>query len=143
VAAIARAWSIAPIFRAATGRPYSEYISGFAPGMGCEGCSGYMGTGGSNRLPFLARNSFRFPMTWNVDIRVSRTFHFGERRQRLELMAEAFNLLNHTNATGVSDQLYSVSNTKLTYSPSFGKVYAAGSSFYRERQVQLAAKYGF
>ncbi|HEX8926936.1 MAG TPA: hypothetical protein VF786_14145, partial [Terriglobales bacterium] len=141
-ASIARGWSLAPIFRAATGRPYSEYISGFAPGMGCDGCTGYMGTGGNNRLPFLSRNSFRYPMTWNLDMRVSRTFRFGERR-RLEVLAEAFNLMNHTNATGVSDQLYAVSATKLTYTPSFGNVYAAGSSFYRERQVQLAAKFGF
>jgi len=142
-AGVARGWSVAPIFRAATGRPYSEYISGFAPGMGCEGCSGYMGTGGSDRLPFLARNSFRYPTTWNADLRVTRTFRFGERGQRLEVLAEAFNLMNHKNATGVSDQLYAVSGTNLTYTPSFGKVYAAGSSFYRERQVQLAAKYGF
>ncbi|HUO61403.1 MAG TPA: TonB-dependent receptor, partial [Candidatus Acidoferrales bacterium] len=142
LAAIARRWSFEPIFRAATGRPYSEYISGYAPGMGCEGCTGYMGTGDSDRLPFLGRNSFRFPATWNLDQRISRTFYFGEHR-RLEFLAEAFNLMNHRNPTGVSDQLYAVNGTKLTYTPSFGTVYAAASSFYRERQVQLAVKYGF
>ena len=142
LAAVARGWSFAPVFRAASGRPYSEYISGYAPGMGCEGCTGYMGTGGSDRLPFLARNSFRLPATWNLDQRVTRTFRFGEYR-RLEILAEAFNLMNHRNATGVSDQMYAVSGTNMTYTPSFGTVYAAASSFYRERQVQLALKYGF
>ncbi len=134
-------WALSPILRISSGRPFSDYIYGTPSGT-CDGCTGYMGTGGNLRLPFIARNSFRYPSIWNADLRLARRFRLREGR-RLELMAEAFNLFNHRNVTGVSDQMYAVSGTQLTYTPSFGTAYAAGNSVYRERQVQLAARWHF
>ena len=58
-------WSIAPIVQLATGKPFSDNVSGNAPlsaitnNASCAGCYGFMGTGGLTYLPFLGRNSFR------------------------------------------------------------------------------------
>ena len=69
-----------------------------------------MGTGGQSRLPFLGRNSFRYGNLYNVDLRLSRRIHFGERKD-LEFLAEAFNLFNHQIVTNRSNSYYSVYNT--------------------------------
>ena len=57
---------------------------------------------GSHAFPLSARplgfgrNALRTPMLANVDLRVLKYFPFGE-TARLDLVAEAFNLLNHAN----------------------------------------------
>ena len=48
-----------------------------------------------DRLPFLGRNSFRYGNFYNIDLRLSRRFYFGEAGRDLEFLAEAFNLFNH------------------------------------------------
>ncbi|MEE8176978.1 MAG: TonB-dependent receptor, partial [Acidobacteriota bacterium] len=49
----------------------------------------------------LGRNTFRRPMTWNLDLRVSRKIHFDE-RWNLELIADMFNLFNRFNVGDVN-----------------------------------------
>ncbi|HEX3438657.1 MAG TPA: hypothetical protein VHT24_17945, partial [Pseudacidobacterium sp.] len=78
-------------------------------------------------------------------------------RYELELVGEAFNLLNHQNATSIDTVGYYISNLKtyndsahLTFlsgangEPRFGTVTNANSTtLYRERQVQVAVRLRF
>ncbi len=108
----------------------------------CAGCLGFMGTGGQDRLPFLGRNSFRYGNFYNTDLRLSRRIHFGERKD-LEFLAEAFNLFNHQNVTGRSSTLYTVYDSTLEYDSNFNTPTAAANTLYREREIQLAARFHF
>ena len=135
-------WTLAPVVHIATGRPFSDYISGDAPITTCAGCLGFMGTGGQYRLPFVGRNSFRYGNLYNVDLRLARHLHFGERRS-LELVAEAFNLFNHEIITSRSDTLYTVYKNTLEYDSNFDTPTAAANTIYREREIQLGARFHF
>ena len=135
-------WTIAPIVHIATGKPFSDYIGGDAPIATCAGCLGFMGTGGQDRLPFLGRNTFRYGNLYNVDLRLARHIHFGERRS-LELLAEAFNLFNHQIITSRSDTYYTVYNNTLEYDSNFNTPTAAANTIYREREIQLGARLHF
>lgn len=135
-------WTIAPIVHISTGKPFSDYIGGDAPIATCAGCLGFMGTGGQDRLPFLGRNTFRYGNLYNVDLRLARHIHFGERRS-LELLAEAFNLFNHQIITSRSDTYYTVYNNTLEYDSNFNTPTAAANTIYREREIQLGARLHF
>jgi len=66
------------------------------------------------------RNTFRFPSTYVQDLRLSKTIKVKE-RYSVELLADAFNLANHTNVTGVTTLGYSVvSGTTPTSVPLVG-----------------------
>jgi hypothetical protein len=135
-------WTIAPIIHIATGRPFSDYVSGDAPITTCEGCLGFMGTGGNTRLPFLGRNTFRYGNLYNVDLRLSRRIYIGERKS-LEFLAEAFNLANHQIVSDRSDSFYSVYNNTLEYYSGFNTPTAAANTIYREREIQLGIRFHF
>ena len=93
----------------------------------------------------MPRNSYRLPKIVNFDMRLSRRFKFNE-STALEILAEGFNLFNRTQVTAVSTTAYSLSGTTLTYSSGvngFGSVTGADSTLFRERQVQLAARFPF
>ena len=148
-------WTLAPIFQFQTGLPFSLTTSGNAPG-GVSG--GINGSGGAFRIDTIGRNTFRFPSTYVQDLRLSKTVKFQE-RYSVELLADAFNLANHTNVTGVSTNGYSVgtSATSTTScgsaatspclvfnSTSFGVPNAANSNFtYSPRQLQLGVRIKF
>ncbi len=90
----------------------------------------------------------------NIDLRVSRQFGFTE-RYKVEVLAEAFNLFNHQLVNGINQTAYSISGTVLTapnsyaanlnFNPfnNFGVPNSAGSSLYRERQIQLGLRFLF
>jgi hypothetical protein len=135
-------WTIAPVVHIATGKPFSDYVSGDAPLTTCAGCFGFMGTGGQDRLPFLGRNTFRYGNLYNVDLRLARHIHFGERRS-LEFIAEAFNLFNHEIITSRSSTFYTVYKNTLEYDSNFDTPTAAGNTIYREREIQLGVRFHF
>ena len=135
-------WTIAPTMQVATGKPFSDYVSGEAPITTCGGCDGFMGTGGQYRLPFLGRDSFRYGNLYNVDLRLARRIHFGERKD-LEFLAEAFNLFNHQIITSRSNTLYTVYNYNLEYDSNFNTPTAAANTIYREREIQLGLRFHF
>jgi hypothetical protein len=135
-------WSLAPTMHLATGKPFSDHISGDAPIDTCAGCDGFMGTGGQYRLPFLGRDSFRDGNFYNVDLRLTRRILFGE-RHNLEFLAEAFNLFNHQNITSRDETLYTTYNSTLEYDSNFNTPTAAASTVYREREIQLGLRYHF
>jgi len=57
---------------------------------GIQGCQGNLG-----------RNTFTRPETWQLDLRLARRIHFGE-RWNLELIADVFNLFNRFNVADVN-----------------------------------------
>ena len=79
----------------------------------------------------LGRNAFTSPNFFQVDLRVSRRIPLGE-RFKIDLIADAFNLLNRTNIAAV-DQLCD---------PSAGSSCTAGqpTASYDARQFQFALK---
>lgn len=138
--AIFGGFTISPIVTAQSGFTYtgtfgSDNVSG--------GTSfGVLGAGGSNRLPNLEPNEFRSPSLFNVDLRISRRFRFTE-TMNLELLAEGFNIFNRQNFTSINTRAYRISGTNLNADPLFGIPSAAGNSIFRERQIQLAARFQF
>ncbi|MBA2379600.1 MAG: TonB-dependent receptor [Blastocatellia bacterium] len=137
--AIFGGWTIAPIFTAQSGSPYSATVSGNAPG----GTSfGILGAGGFSRLPNLERNAFRAPSIYTMDLRISRRFRFTE-RMNLEFLAEGFNIFNRNNITGVNSRAYLISGTNLNADANFGVPTAGGNSIFRERQIQFATRFQF
>ena len=78
----------------------------------------------------VGRNSMRGPKAWNFDTSFSRRFQVTE-KQRIELRAEAFNILNHFNPGDP---------TTAINSSNFGKITSTGRD---PRIMQFAVKYGF
>ncbi len=140
--AIFGGWTISPIVTLQSGRPYSYGVSGNAPSATA---GGIFGAGGANRLPNVAPNTLRLPSVANVDLRISRRIRFTE-TMNLELLAEGFNIFNRLNVTNVGTTAYTIQGTTLNFTPNaatFGIPNEAGNSIFRERQVQLAARFQF
>jgi len=149
---LANGWQLAPIFAAQTGLPYSLVTSGSAPG----GASGSInGSGGATRLFETGRNTYRYPNTYVLDLRLSKSFQIKE-RVNLQILGEAFNLANHVNVTGINNTGYLIGTCAkgstncvagtptLTYNTPFGVVNNANSNFaYSTRQIQIGAKVSF
>ena len=97
------------------GQPFS--ITGITPPLGCIGN--------------LGRNKFTMPNFFQFDLRVSKGINFGE-RFRLDLIADIFNLFNHTNISAVNQLC----------DPSAGTTCTAGqpSAAYDARQAQFALR---
>jgi outer membrane receptor protein involved in Fe transport len=153
-------WTIAPILNAFSGARNTGAISGsisppaygFPAGTVTPG-GGANGSAGSTRFALLPRNAFKQPNIWYLDMRLSRRFSITE-GTKLEVLAEAFNLFNRTQITGVNTTLYSYATTVATgclagqaqclvFNPAFQSVTGADSTLFRERQVQLAVRFEF
>lgn len=187
-------WVLSSIGNFRSGLPYSMRVTGSLPrcvagGTGATSCTippgvnaaaGAMftglgpsmnGYGGDNRLYGLARNTFRYPSAWKLDLRVAKKFDLGESRE-LELMAETFNLFNHENVTEIDTTGYAIEAGTATsppqlcylainatggdscetesatnpgpFAPAFGQpLNINATNFYRERQIQLGAHLRF
>ncbi|GGG98714.1 hypothetical protein GCM10011586_12690 [Silvibacterium dinghuense] len=173
-----------------TGLPYSMQTTGSIPALACsyeqwlqsgEDCAAiddpgvitgsYVpvsglgesldGLGGSRLLPWVGRNTYRKPPITNMDVRLAKRTSITE-RVSLEMMAEAFNALNHQNVTSLETIGYYADNSttetnygRLTYmsgsasttgsvASAFGTVTAANTSAaYRQRQLQAGVKLRF
>ncbi len=160
-------WQLAPLFHAASGQPLGttvgkdnsltglnndrpvQILSNAYPAS--ETCSfapcvqwlnpqafqaNALGTYGN-----LGRNALRGPGTVNVDVALSRIFKFKE-RYGLQIRAEAFNVLNHTNFVGAlspaGQPSFTTMNTTLS-SSTYGQVQAA----FDPRILQFALKLSF
>ncbi len=145
--AILNGWTIAPIFNAFSGQRLTGNISGnIAPASfgfsgGTPG-SGPNGSGGATRFGLLPRNFFKLPNIWYVDMRISRRFSITE-GTKLELLAEGFNIFNRFQVTNMNATLYNLSGSTLTANPTFQTITGADSTLFRERQIQLAARFQF
>jgi len=85
-------WQVSGIFTAQTGQPYSGLV-GFDLNND--------GNFATDRVPGLGRDTFYLPATISFDPRIARVVRLRERAQ-LQLMFEAFNVLNHANITAVN-----------------------------------------
>jgi hypothetical protein len=163
-------WRIAPLVQAQTGLPYTPYVSGSisgtisVPDNGTDGCTASIAVNGvcsaaaagtglngagssSDRLPWIGRNSYHYPNTVVFDARVGKNFYIHAshfENLRFEVFAEVFNIMNHQNTTGLTDEAYTLSGTKLTPFSGFGTYINSNSTYtYSPRQVQLAARLHF
>jgi hypothetical protein len=140
-------WSFAPIFVLYSGTPYSARALGVTRGLNASN--------GDFRYTELPRNSFRLPAIKNMDLRISKRINFSE-RYNLEVLGEAFNLMNSTHVFGETDTLYNGANTctvdgvtytvaanGLCFNPTFGQTNSTDSNKYRERQIQFAVRFHF
>ena len=173
---LANDWQLAPIYSSQSGLPYSLVTSGTPPqiittstdpvtgnvttttysGLG----SGVNASGGRAGIDEVGRNTFRMKRTIDMDMRLSKKVKFSERFSA-ELLAEAFNIFNHQNVTGVNNTGYSLSTTGsvntgsgsvpcstsapcLSYNSSFGTVTNSNSNFaYTPRQIQIGFRFFF
>lgn len=145
--AILNGWTIAPIFNAFSGARYAGTTSGNQGNLfGTPTVSSINGTNGSLRFALAKNNAFKQPNIWYTDLRISRRFSIGE-KAKLELLAEGFNVFNRTEVTSVNTSMYNISvsgtNANATFNPAFGTSSGADGFFFRERQVQLAARFEF
>lgn len=131
---ILNGWSISPIFSDYSGARFTGTVSGTSLNRSF----------GGNQIPLLGRNSFELPALHNVDVRVSKRFHFKESMD-LELLVEAFNVANRTQVSGVNSTLYSRSgsSTTLNFNSQFGTVTGAQSTLFREREIQFGVRFHF
>jgi hypothetical protein len=116
-------------------------------------------TSAYGRAPFLPRNGFPGPGVHNLDMRISRDFPLFE-KYRFQILAEAFNVVNHRNGLAVATTAYSFvapgsastcpvgSHVDTCIAPyvsstPFGVINSTSSTLYGARQVQVAAKIFF
>ncbi len=154
-------YSLATLMTFASAQPLFATINGFPAGGADSGLTGgtTTNTGGTTggRPLFEGRNVYRGHPLYNIDLRLSRTFSYRE-RIRLQLLAEAFNLFNHTNISGVNTTAFNYAaagsascpaslggNGCLTPSATFMAPTSSSSTngLYGARQLQVSGKITF
>jgi outer membrane receptor protein involved in Fe transport len=133
-------WALSWIASANSGYPYSERVANDLNGDGNR----------SNDLVPGGRDIHRLPRSKNIDARLARRIPLGS-RVKLELIGEAFNLLNSTNISFRQDTLYNFTggvlvpqlnqpNPRLNFGADRGTQINFSDT---QRIVQLAAKITF
>src|SRR5712691_3467862 len=138
-------WQLSGIFTAQSGQPYSAQVS-----SDLNNDSNRF----TDRVPGLGRDTFNLPRTVSLDPRVTKNIPVNE-RLKLQLIAEAFDIFNHTNINGVSTTQFVVianaggtacaaSTTSQCLKPSTGtSAFQFPTSDINPRILQLAAKISF
>jgi len=157
---LANGFQLSPLFQTQNGLPYSLTTSGtptFYPSStatkATTGLGGSVNGSGSSalRTVLTGRDTYRFPSDQVLDTRLSKSITIAD-KYRLELLAEAFNFLNHVNVTSVNTVGYTLTagtaaspNTAgLTYNSAFGTTTAANNNtIYVPRQIQISARLHF
>jgi hypothetical protein len=163
--AVVNNWQLSPLVRATSGAPLNVVTGtdNSLTGIGLDrpnyvgGISPYYT--GANRLQYLnplaftanvpgtfgdlGRDALRGPGSLNIDLALTRVIPVRE-RYRLEVRAEAFNIVNHTNflAPSTSSGIPNLSTSGINLSQnssSFGKITSSGDP----RILQLAMKLYF
>src|SRR5512135_16427 len=125
--AVLGGWSLSGILTIASGQPYTPTLAPLTD----------INNDGNNRndiAPGFARNSQTYPMFMSLDPRITKDIPIGP--VNLQLIAEAFNILNRSNVVGVTQSYWSVSGQTLTPLSSYGSPTVSAGP----RIVQLAAK---
>jgi hypothetical protein len=117
---------MAPIFTLDSGRPLNPITGGDDARTGAFPLSA--------RPLGLARNSVRLPAGAILDLRVLKFFNIRP-HGKLDIVAEAFNLLNRVNIT----QLNTMYGPLLTATPTFGQAVDAASA----RRIQFSVDFEF
>jgi hypothetical protein len=103
--AVANGWSFTPVFLWRSGTPYSLTL--FEGTHLAGGRYSLNGSGGAMYLPTVGRNTLRLPDSTTLNLRVSRNLRLHD-DVHLELLAEAYNLPNHVNLSGIVQRAYLV-----------------------------------
>jgi hypothetical protein len=109
------------------------------------------GSGASNRVPFETRNGDRRQGRQTFDLRLSKRFDLGGRRQ-FQLLWEAFNVFNTVNYTGfdtikyrVASNSYNAATNVVTVNleelPTFGRPNLASNTLFGPRDMQFGVKF--
>jgi hypothetical protein len=94
----ATGWEISGIISAQSGQPYSAFLNSDLNNDGNRN---------NERVPGSSRDTYRLPSIFSVDPRVTRNVVVTE-RLNVKFIAEAFNVFNRQNITGVRTTLYNV-----------------------------------
>jgi hypothetical protein len=156
-------YSFSSVGTFASGQPLFVTISGFPSGGVDSGVTGgeITNTGGTTggRPPQLGRNVFIGPSLYQVDFRAMRQFTLHE-NFKLQFLAEAFNIFNHTNISSVNTTAFNYtavggsgcpasiaagSNGCIIPNAAFEAPTASSASngLYTARQLQFSAKLVF
>lgn len=129
--ALASGWTISGILSYQSGQPYSPTVNSDLNNDGNPS---------NDVAPGFLRNSLRLPSQFDLSPRIAREFPLFS-SARLQLIAEAFNLLNRHNVSNVTRTKYSYSAATTTLTPiaTFGVPTATSG----QRIVQLAARVTF
>ena len=141
-----------------SGLPVTATISGgVSSATGATSTATTNGSGASNRAPFEQRNSFRGDGRKTFDLRLSKAFNLGDRRQIVALW-EAFNLFNWRNNTAFGTTKYNVASSNFDAAankaivnlteavnasgqPTFLLPTAASNTLFGPRDMQLGLKF--
>ncbi len=133
-------FQLSGILTLADGRPYSPGTTGSPSPGGIT--SGIVGVGGSSRVPWLGRNIYVNPGANSVDVRLSRTISLTERVRWL-IIAEAFNVANRYEITGIDTTQYQIGGSTLFPRSSFQTRNGSGTNLFGARQIQLGTRLTF
>jgi outer membrane receptor protein involved in Fe transport len=157
---VANGYTLSPLLSVSSGVPFTPGISGNAPNpagfINFTGGTGILADGGTNRVPWLAPNSFQLPRTADVDFRLQKEFAIWE-SWKVILSGDAFNLFNHNNVTSVNTTMFTVcaanvncsgSGTKptvnsLVFNPKFGVPTGSSNTLIAQRQIQVGIRLNF
>lgn len=99
-----RDWTLTPIYRANSGRPFNLLAGSDVNGdRSTNGDRPLLTTDGVNFLGPIPRNIGVGPSFHTLDMRISRKIGLGSEFRSLELTFEAFNLLNRLNFSSVNN----------------------------------------
>jgi len=97
-------WELSGILTAQSGQPYSALVS-----SDLNNDSNRF----TDRVPGVGRNTLYLPRIVSLDPRVTKNIQLRE-RLKVQLIAEAFNIFNHTNISGVNATQFIVSSSLAT-----------------------------
>jgi Carboxypeptidase regulatory-like domain/TonB dependent receptor len=135
-----------------SGLPVTPTIGGgVAAATGAVDTTGTNGSGGDFRAPFLERNSERGSGRKTIDLRLSKSFNIGGRRQ-LVLLWEGFNVFNWINYTNFPNVKYRVASSSynaasnaatvnLTEDTGFLVPNQASNTIYGPRDMQVGLRF--
>jgi outer membrane receptor protein involved in Fe transport len=143
---LANGYTLSPLINVSSGAPFTPLIQGSAPNpagfIGFTGGTGVLADGGTNRVPWLAPNSFQMPRTADVDFRLQKAFTIHE-SWKLLLSGDAFNLFNHNNVTAVDTQMYTIAGNNLVFNGHFGVPTNSSNTLIAQRQIQVGIRLNF
>ena len=131
--AILGGWSLSGIASYQTGQPYSALA---ATDLNNDG------NARSDRAPGFGRNTFRLPSIFSVDPRVTKTFNVPG-GVGLQLIAEAFNVLNDSNVNLERTTYYGFASGQLVPQTNPLTGFGSPAASAGPRIIQLAAKVTF
>ncbi|HSP14970.1 MAG TPA: TonB-dependent receptor [Thermoanaerobaculia bacterium] len=130
--ALVSGWTISGIASYQSGQPYTARV----PNIDLNGDQNRQ----NDIAPGYTRNSLRLPSQFDLSPRVTRDLNVFH-GTRLQLIAEAFNVLNRSNVNAVNTTRYSYSATTKTFTPF--AAFGSPTSSAGPRILQVAAKVTF